>query len=164
MSAVPMPTAAGGGRIHKRGAATRARARNLLTLIKALGAGEMAVFDIACLFGCSVSGARKYIRELVSAGIVTRLPYEGSYGALRQGLTYQLTASSAETQAYLRWMAAQVAGCEASSAPPARAPAAQALPSVLHIMADDQHYTIRRRSQPPKRDPLVAALFGMGAA
>lgn len=134
-------------------AASATRIELLARLVRALAGGPLDTAQVGEVLGFALSSARKYARDLVNAGIVRQVSTPKA-----SHLFYLNSMTRAEA-----WLArlradeqALAAGRTVKQARPQRA-----LPPGLHLMQDDVPFQIRRYDAgPPRRDPLVAALFG----
>jgi hypothetical protein len=151
----------------RRTASTIERDANMRLLVAALRQRPMLRSEISDLFGYSLSGASKYIRELCAAQLLT---LESSF--VRGGAAghYCLTADAALVDAYL---AAIDARDRAAAAVHAIAPGpvqrtSRAGPGAagrqIHRTADDWPIAAPPPHRIPAPDPLLAAFYGMTPA
>jgi hypothetical protein len=145
-------------------AATARRFENINAIISTLRQCEMTREHIQTLLKFSPSGARKYVRELVNAGVMVvshleHVPRISNKGQAQQIHWFKLT----DNEDIIDNVLAVILRKEKEKVP--REPAPRVLtgdPSRhFHIMADDTHYPVRvQHKKIPAPDPLLAAFFG----
>lgn len=148
-------------------AATERRNASLRRLVTEFSLREMAVPEVADLLNFSTSGARKYIRDLRTLGVLTIARYEKGFLSSQDSPVFALTLDAWTVAEFLALLDTRGhAHTPIVVALPTRAPirAAQAPGSFVHIMGHDSPYRVRPGHLPVKRDPWVAAIFGDGAA
>jgi DNA-binding GntR family transcriptional regulator len=120
-------------------------------LLDALVHGSMGPGAAARLLGISHTAARNYLDALVQGGVAHYDPVRGTHvcphpdHAVRQRFLNALE-EGAEGRVTLRRSATRHCMNPGQS--------------FLHVLADDVGFPLTTRHQPPRRDPLVAALFG----
>jgi len=134
---------------------TAERIEKTRRLIAALLVGPLSRAAIGNLLEMGPSGVRKYLADLGERVTSAR-------GA--EGLMCYLAITAEQAQAYLKQLAA--APVSRPTGVPKRAADVTTLGPGrhIHLMQDDEHYSVRLHSAPVARDPLVAALFGARAA
>lgn len=140
--------------------ATERRDTNFRILIAEFARRELTGPDVEELFGFSPSGARKYLRDLCEAGVaqIDRIGGEGK----RVWPIFKATADQVAVEKFLALLGMP----QQPKAPKEKtAPLREVSPGrFLHVMGDDEPYRVRPSSKLVSRDPLVAAIFGAGAA
>ena len=133
---------------------TAGRIERTRTLISALQLrGRMTRDEIGDVIQLGPSGVRKYLADL---GDKVALEYDAGQQYCR------LTLGAQEAAAYVTQLAIEAAGRPRSGRPSDFDKASRDPSRHFHILADDAHYAIRLNRAPIGRDPLVAALFGVG--
>lgn len=140
-------------------AATARRVEQMKALLAELAKTDMTLIDMSATIGCSPSGTRKYMLELMRAKLLVVHaiiePNRFSHGKP----LYRLVGDAAQVAAF-------VAGIElppgsAVARPSPKQAARQLEPGRhLHIMGDDVHYAVRLNRSEVIRDWAVAAIFG----
>ncbi len=142
---------------------TLRRIEKLKALLGELAVRELDVHAAACFLQCSSSSARNYMLELCGAAIA--LPPMGAMGdCAADGQTYHLNAllGGEQIHHFLEQLAAPRL-CGAARSKGIRSASVRCGGRYFHIMADDTSFALQPRITPLRRDPLVAALFGMAA-
>jgi hypothetical protein len=134
---------------------TAERLEKLRALVLALQQGELRPAEIGNLLKVGPSGVRKYASDLVGLVELVRIARDSFY---------RLIACAAQVQAFLSTLALRAASRPVSRPESATTITARDPARRFHIMADDEHYSIRISRAPAARDPLVSALFGVGPA
>lgn len=146
------------GRPVLRGSARRFE--NMRRLVAELSVRDMCADEVAELLGFTLSGARKYLRPLLAAGIIELDRYVGGTAAAVGKAVYRLARDPEPVRGFMSALA-QPRGKGKKAPPdlpsPSRAPRNGRL---FHIMQDDGDCLIRVSRAPVRRDPLVEALFG----
>ena len=134
---------------------TAERIEKTRRLVAALLVGPLSRAAIGNLLEMGPSGVRKYLADLGERVTSAR-------GA--EGLMCYLAITPEQAQAYLAQLAAAPVS-RPTGVPRRAADVATLGPGRhIHLMQDDEHYSVRLHSAPAARDPLVAALFGARAA
>lgn len=127
------------------------RIANIRHLLAALAHGSMGPGGVADLLGISHTAARNYLETLVQNGVAVHDPVQRTHVCLRpdqlvrQRFLDELEQGAARRVALRRSLTRHCLD-------PGQ--------SFLHVLADDAGFPLEMRRQPPRRDPLVAALFG----
>jgi hypothetical protein len=130
-------------------------------LLERLSEGEMDAVDAAMILGFTPSGVRKYLVDMVDAGVMVVLRHDGANGKYPGRAIYCLNVENQRAIASFRELL--------DSAPPlveptAVSPTNQARPTVpgstIHTMDYDARYSIRTDTTVPARDATVALIFG----
>jgi hypothetical protein len=131
------------------------RLDNMRALVAEFAARDIGYAGVALLLACSLTTARKYIAELLDAGLV--FPLSASQRRPGAGIDRTLYRRTADPLAVHRFLAT-LAGPSA----PADIAAPRTRPDAARIhrtwLAAD--VSLRAGHAPARRDPLVAALFG----
>jgi hypothetical protein len=134
------------------------RLHNFRTLVAEFAARDLGYGEAGVLLDCSTSGARNYVNRLLEAGVVVQRRTRGADG--KDLTVFRLNPDPHVARGFLAMMARQQrvdallprqASAARSAAAVARFPAAPVAPPGCDD-ADDA---------PARRDPLVAALFGL---
>lgn len=134
---------------------TTRRAGKLRLLLDELALRELDVAAAAALLQVSSSSVRNYLHELHDAGIAA--PSADAGGRWVEASVYRLCADADRVRDFL----AQVAAARMARARPANHnPVWRNGGCLFHIMGDDVKFALSAGSAHPRRDPLVAALFG----
>jgi len=133
---------------------TAARIANIRRLVAALAVNSMTRAEIGNLLQMGPSGVRKYIADLGARVSIVRA--EG-------GPVYFLAMTPEQMQSYLAQLAAAPVSRPVGIPRRARGSASIGADRHIHVMQDDEHFSVRLHTAPPARDPLVAALFGARA-
>lgn len=144
-------------------AATARRVESMKRLVAEMAVRDMTLADVGYWIDMSPSGARKYIYDLVGAGLVTQA---GLVNPTRYSLgkpSYRLTDDAGAVASFLAEIE-MPDGSPIARPSPKQAGVKLAAGRHVHIMGDDVHYAVRLSKSVPVRDSLVAALFGPGAA
>lgn len=133
--------------------ATERRIDATTRLVRRLMEAPMDQHEIATFLGFSPSGARKYSRELILAGVAAM-----SYVGRARSRLYSITDPALAEAWLVRLAMTERARPRGSHAPGARL---RAIADGVHLMADDAPFSVKRAyTGPAWREPLVAALFG----
>lgn len=138
--------------------ATRRRAENMRGLIAQLRDGPMDTYAVSTFLSYSVSGARKYLNDMLHVGVLV--------GEQRENDTYYyyLTDDESKIEDFLESLRMFVMPkiVPAEDRPKTRKQLSSEDGRNIHLLTDD--VTFRVSAAPNagegKRDPLVAALFG----
>ncbi len=136
------------------------RIQALTNLIAELSRRPMTVQQTADFLGMTHAGAKNYMRDLRTSGMIDAPDYRSGHVGPPAPI-YHLTTNTACIAGYL-------AALQANEPPPSCRPVgttllAQCLQDPtrhLHVMVDDTHYQPPMHRVKPFRDCLVAALFG----
>jgi predicted transcriptional regulator len=145
-------------RVTRQTALRIEKLENLLAYLRQAPGGRKTV-EIRTFLNLSISGGRKYIKELLDAEVVDAVA-AGS-AKEKQCADNVRYAIVSETKA-AEFMAA--VAVPDSVRPPGKGALARPLPRGVHVLADDTHFAVRVNRNPVKRDPLVEALFGPARA
>lgn len=133
---------------------TAERIEKTRRLVAALLVGPLSRDAIGNLLEMGPSGVRKYLTDL-GARVTSKRSDEG--------LMCYLAVTPEQAQAYLAQLAAKPVSRPTGVPRGPKKIAALDPRRHIHIMQDDEHYSVRLHSAPAVRDPLVAALFGTRA-
>ncbi len=142
---------------------TLRRIEKLKALVGELAVRELDVHAAARFLQCSPSSARNYILELCGAAIA--MPPFGTPGdCAADGQAYHLNAlvDGEQIHHFLEQLAAPRI-CGAARSKGGRPAGVRCGGRYFHIMGDDTKFALQPGIAPTRRDPLVAALFGMAA-
>lgn len=148
--------------------ATARRADHIRNIIARMRNSELTFADIQQILCMSPSGARKYVRELLSAEVIVidrsehirRIAGKGSEQMIHY---YKLTDDESKIDKLLAALSAPRAEKKKEEEPRKRVLTGD--PSRhFHIMEDDTHYPVKTQRKVPAPDPLLAAFFGMAGA
>lgn len=141
--------------------ATRRRAVNMRSLIEQLRAGPMDTYAVSSFLSYSVSGARKYLNDMLNCGVLI--------GEAQENDLYLYRLSEDESK-----IAEFEQSLETFLKPKTLPPEERASPRNqlansgrnIHVMTDDVTFrvSVNRNAGEGQRDPLVAALFGAAKA
>jgi len=134
---------------------TAERIEKTRRLVAALLVGPLSRAEIGNLLEMGPSGVRKYLADLGERVTSAR-------GA--EGLMCYLAITPERAQAYLAQLADAPVSRPTGVPKGPKKMAALGPGRHIHIMQDDEHYSVRLHSAPAARDPLVAALFGARTA
>lgn len=135
---------------------TVARLAKLRTLITTLQERQLRRDEIGNILQVGPSGVRKYLADLRD---LVATVFDAGVAVCR------LVAAAEKVQAFLAGLGAMAPGRPAAAPPPSPDRIAARDPGRhFHILADDEHYSIRVSQAAPARDWAVAALFGAGPA
>jgi hypothetical protein len=129
------------------------RVENVRRLVAALAQGDMRSADVAQLLRISPSAARNYLEGLVEAGVACHDPQRRRY--------LRIHPDAALVQ---RFLAALDEGSDGRRISLRRSPSRHCVDpgaQFLHVLADDVRFPLVLDHFPVRRDPLVAALFGL---
>lgn len=136
------------------------RLKNLRALVAEFSARDIGCAGTALFLGCSLSAARNYICELLDAAVVASLPVRQAAGCVDRTL-YRLTADPLAVHEFLAGLA-RSHGEHAMPAPRGAASIDMSPdPESAHRTWRTADFTLGVGEGPARRDPLVAALFGM---
>lgn len=145
----------GGTRASHLRSSTKRRIARLNALLSELAARDISHLDVVRFFGCSLSAARNYMRELRDAAVVT---LETS-AERKTSIDHERYRLSPNARLVKDFMDAQYSHriLAAGRLPRRDIPSGS---RHFHILADDVKYAVKICNLPARRDPLVAALFG----
>lgn len=121
------------------------RLRNLRALVAEFSGRDIGCAGVALFLDCSLSAARNYVSELLDASVVALHPVRQAAGCIDRRL-YKLTVDPLAVHAYLAALASSH-GVEVGEWEAGR-------------MERGWSAADFPLGAPPRRDPLVAALFG----
>jgi hypothetical protein len=131
------------------------RAENIRRLVAALAQGNMGPSAVAELLQVSPTSARNYLEGLAQAGV-------GDYDPQRRG-QLRLHPDTALVERFLATLDDSAARRISLRRSPSRH-CVNPGQHFLHVLADDVRFPLVLDQFPVRRDPLVAALFGLNAA
>lgn len=151
--------------------ATLRRTENIKTLVETLKGRRMTASEISELLGFSPSGIRKYLRDLKELEIIEVQGHEPNtngkawVGSALYGL---IVGCEERVENLLKLLSEQTREVQEKKEK-TELNAKNALIQIdqghhIHKMGDDSPFNLRSSRIPVHRDPLVAALFGMGNA
>lgn len=117
-----------------------------------------SVHEVAAMTNTSASGARKYIRVLIGAGIVRTI--EQTNAQHPGPLLHEVCGDEA---AIAQFLASLAVGYSPLSSYKTKAPVTSTTRHI-HLMQDDAPYYAKTVKKIPAPDPILAALFGKVAA
>lgn len=136
------------------------RCERMQALLGELAKGEMDATAIAAFLKCSNGSARKYAMTLVDAGVV--FPSTSPSGLGRPKLAYCLTGDMRAVDDFMSRLLAEKNSGTTLKRTSKRGGQVRTIGSQhFHIMADDQSGEVQATFVSVRRDPLVAALFGL---
>lgn len=147
------------------------RSQQLLKLIDKFNQGSMTTQDVGQLLNCKTACAEKYLQQLRDEDVIVLDHYHGASMSSAGKPAYRLS-SDAEKIRKFQEMILQPRKSRSSRE---KLISLQAQGSILNVtvgangqriymLADETHHAIRPNSEPIRRDPLVAALFGAAGA
>jgi hypothetical protein len=134
---------------------TAARIEKMRRLVAALLVGPLSRDAIGNLLEMGPSGVRKYLSDLGNRVTAARG---------EDGLLCYLAMTPEQAQAYLAQLGSVPVARPTGIPKRAKDVATIGAGRHIHIMQDDEHYSVRLHSAPVARDPLVAAFFGARGA
>lgn len=137
---------------------TQRRAENMRKLIERFEGASMTCGDVADFFGFSASGARKYLLDLRITGVIELSHREGITDTFIGTPVWKLADDLEAREKFLLGLGAFRSDTVKNIAP--RIKAKDDPTRHIHILADDQHYSVKASRAPVVRDPLIAAFFG----
>lgn len=137
------------------------RMERLRTLVTELLTRDLPADELADVLKLSPSGARKYVGDLTSAGVIALATSVGGAGSA-SGRVYTLAVTPEQAQVYLTSLTTAAPVRAARESKSALSIAGRDPSRRFHIMQDDAPFSIRVSRAPAMRDPLVAAFFGAG--
>lgn len=148
-------------------ASTMARDDKMRKIVEALRERELCLVDVCEVLAMSPSGGRKYIADLLAAGVMMvghYKPHPASHPMSRFGETayYRLTANADVVDAFL----AQIDNQQIGDLKDRKKEAARHLHGrAIHLVSDDIAYPFKMPSLAvPPPDPLLAAFYGFSGA
>jgi hypothetical protein len=132
------------------------KADNMRRLVAALAQGSMRPEAVAALLEISYTAARNYLDTLAQAGVAEYDPQRRGY--------LRLLPDTALVERFLDTLDDSVARHRVSLR---RSPSRHCVDpgtQFLHVLADDVRFPLVLDTLPVRRDPLVAALFGIKTA
>lgn len=137
------------------------RLRNLRALVSEFSGRDIGCAGVALFLGCSLSAARNYVAELLDASVVASHSVRQARGCVDRTL-YRLTADPLAVHQFLAGLARS--HDEHAIAPARGATASNNMapnPEYIHRTWRTADFTLGAGQGPARRDPLVAALFGV---
>ena len=143
-------------RLKHRPASVR-RSQRMQLLIARLGQENLSTDDIAALLACSHTAARNYVGQLLSANVIVAVRRQGRVGLRGSRLEYRLTGDAPCVAHFLAHFLALLVAQPDDAAPVQLAPAFR---RQVHLIERGEHMGHLDKTIVPRRDALVAALFG----
>jgi hypothetical protein len=149
--------------------ATARRFENIHAIINKLREGEMTRVDIQALLKFSPSGARKYCREMISAGVmvishIEEIKQHAVRGKDQQVQHFRLTDDEEIIANVLALIVKESNNKEKVDKPKERVTTGDTSRH-FHIMSDDTYYAVKvPHKKIPAHTELMAAFYGMGSA
>lgn len=146
--------------------ATATRLNNLAWLVKEFRKKELSTIEVEKLFGFSTSGARKYIRDLLNAKVIEFTRYAGSgVNEKKAGsAVFAITKDDGIVAQFLNAIENEKKAPARPSSNPKEALVRDRRygDRMVQLSSEDRLMSLSRPPQVivPRRDPLVAALFG----
>lgn len=142
------------------GKSTLVRIDNMKILLDYLATTEMTERDMCDLLSYSQSGARKYKIDLLAAGVIELVRYDGGTREKLGTAVFSITADKNVIESFrLNLLSGDPKAAPTSNVTKDKYPGRH-----FHVMSDDVHYAIRVDRMVIRRDPLVAALYGPARA
>jgi hypothetical protein len=134
------------------------RLLNFRLLLAEFAVRDLGYGEAGALLACSNSGARNYITRLLDAGVVVPRRTRGADG--KDVAVFRLNPDPQVARGFLAMMERQrrVDTLAPPQASQRIAPVGAGIPAIASPLCDEAG------NAPPRRDPLVAALFGLSRA
>jgi hypothetical protein len=134
----------------------RSRVENIERLIATLREREILRDEMGDVLGMGTSGVRKYLRDLIGAGVIVLDRYIDPTRFTLGTPVYQITSDTAKVDAYLKAIRAE---CSIPRRPGAKSYLSIAMSDPtrhIHVASDDDWHRPRvERKKPAQRDPLA---------
>lgn len=138
---------------------TLRRTERLLALLAELSIRDMDLLAMSFLLNCSQSAVRNYTFELLSAGVIVAFPSKRtSAGGSKD---YRLSADTRIVENFLSNLGEPRRGDIISAKHSRQLHKTLADARYFHIMWNDMNGSFEVNGAHARRDPLVAALFGV---
>jgi predicted transcriptional regulator len=128
------------------------RIENIRRLVAALAQRSMEAREVAELLNVSDRAARNYLKELEEAGAADH--------ALGCRTRLRLRSDPAVLERYLSTLTQRIGQQHVALRRSVSRHCLTPGTKFLHVLADDVRFPLVMDQHPPRRDPLVAALFG----
>lgn len=134
------------------------RRANIRRIIESLRVAPMMRFEVRELLAMSPSGARKYIRELLGAGVIEYSRFVGGRPGYLGEPEFVLSEDVDRVVDFLSVLDAAPTRTWLNSKDKHHMDASHRTTGAgrrFHILADDEHYPVRVSKEPPAPDPLA---------
>ena len=147
------------------------RSQQLLKLIDKFYQGSMTTHDVGQLLNCKTACAEKYLQQLRDEEVIVLDHYHGASMSSPGKPAYRLSGDTDKIRKFQEMIVLPKKNRSSRE----KLISLQAQGSILNVtvgangqriymLADETHHAIRPHSEPIRRDPLVAALFGAAGA